>query len=256
MDQTTTTNRYRAIFISDVHLGTRGCQAERLLDFLRVHEATYLYLVGDIFDGWQLKKAWHWNQLHNDVVQKILRKVRKGARVTYIPGNHDEFARDYINLHFGGIHVVRDTIHVAADGKRYLVLHGDEFDGIVRYNKWLANLGSSAYDFSIRLNHWFNRMRKLFGKPYWSLSAYLKSKVKNAVQFMANFQQAVVAEARKRNVQGVICGHIHRAEMLAFEDILYCNDGDWVESCTALVEHQDGRLEIITWLPETLQPPR
>jgi UDP-2,3-diacylglucosamine pyrophosphatase LpxH len=242
------TTRYRTIWISDVHLGTRGCQADRLLEFLRCHDSQMLYLVGDIVDGWQLKKSWQWSQLHNDVIQKLLRKVRKGTHVTFIPGNHDAFAREYIGLHFGGVVVERDTIHITADGRRLLVLHGDEFDGIVRYKKWLANLGSSAYNISIELNRWYNKFRKWRGKPYWSLSAYLKGKVKNAVQFVANFEQAVVEEARRRDVQGVVCGHIHRAELRRIGDIEYANDGDWVESCTALVEHQDGRLEIISWL--------
>ncbi|HMP90084.1 MAG TPA: UDP-2,3-diacylglucosamine diphosphatase [Kiritimatiellia bacterium] len=243
---------YRTIWLSDIHLGTKGCQADRLLDFLRCHESDQLYLVGDIVDGWQLKKSWQWNQLHNDVIQKLLRKARKGTHVTYIPGNHDAFARDYIHMHFGGVFVEKDTVHITADGRKILVMHGDEFDGIVRYNKWLSNLGSSAYNFSIQLNRWFNRARKWFGLPYWSLSAYLKSKVKNAVQFVANFEHAVVEEARRRNVSGVICGHIHRAEIRDIDGILYCNDGDWVESCTALVEHYDGKLEIVTWLHDPI----
>ncbi len=241
---------YRTIFISDVHLGTKGCQADKLLEFLRLHESDILFLVGDMVDGWQLKKAWHWSQAHNDVIQKLLRKARKGTHVTFIPGNHDAFARDYVGNHFGGVFVERDAIHITADGKKILVLHGDEFDGIVRYKKWLSNLGSSAYNFSIELNRWFNLIRKWFGLPYWSLSAYLKYKVKNAVQFVANFEQAVVHEARRRNVTGVVCGHIHRAELRSLGDVLYANCGDWVESCTALVEHDNGKLEVINWQRE------
>ncbi len=240
--------RYRTIWISDVHLGTKGSQADRLLDFLRHHDATYIYLVGDIIDGWQLRKTWNWSQLHNDVIQKLLRKVRKGARVVYVPGNHDEFVREYIELEFGGITVLRDAVHESADGRKLLVIHGDEFDGIVRYNKWLAVLGSSAYEFSIQLNRLLNGYRRKVGKPYWSLSAYLKHKVKNAVSFMYNFRTAVIEEAKKRNMDGVVCGHIHRAELTPVDGILYCNTGDWVESCTALVEHEDGRIEIVDWL--------
>jgi UDP-2,3-diacylglucosamine pyrophosphatase LpxH len=246
--------QYRTIWISDVHLGLRGCHADRLLDFLRHHDADTFYLVGDIVDGWQLRKSWYWEQQYNDVVQKLLRKARKGARMFYIPGNHDEFARDYVNLQFGGITVVRDAIHHTADGKRLLVLHGDEFDGVVRYAKWLAVLGAAAYDAALLLNRWFNGVRRLFGLPYWSLSAYLKHKVKNAVQFIGNYELAVVAQARQRDVDGVVCGHIHRAEMRHIDGILYCNDGDWVESCTALVEHCDGSLQILTWTAEQPAP--
>jgi UDP-2,3-diacylglucosamine pyrophosphatase LpxH len=247
-DSTTIEPRHcRAIFLSDIHLGTRGCQAELLLDFLRHHDSDYLYLVGDIVDGWRLKRSWFWAQSHNDVVQKILRKARKGTKVIYVPGNHDEAARDYCGLNFGGVQVMRETIHEGADGKRYLVLHGDEFDGIVRYAKWLALLGDSAYNMALRLNHWFNLARRALGLPYWSLSAWLKHKVKNAVEYIGNYEKAVAEEARKRGVDGVICGHIHHAEIRDFDGVLYCNDGDWVESCTGLVEHFDGRLEIVHW---------
>jgi UDP-2,3-diacylglucosamine pyrophosphatase LpxH len=246
-DAETATRHCRAIFLSDIHLGTRGCQAELLLDFLKHHDSDYLYLVGDIVDGWRLKRSWFWAQSHNDVVQKILRKARKGTKVIYVPGNHDEAARDYCGLNFGGVQVMRETIHEGADGKRYLVLHGDEFDGIVRYAKWLALLGDSAYNMALRLNHWFNLVRRKFGLPYWSLSAWLKHKVKNAVEYIGNYEKAVAEEARRRGVDGVICGHIHHAEIRDFDGVLYCNDGDWVESCTGLVEHFDGRLEIVHW---------
>ncbi len=240
-------SRYRTIWISDLHLGTRGCKAAFLLDFLKHNESEYLYLVGDIIDGWQIRKSWYWNQQHNDVIQKILRKARKGTKVTYIPGNHDEFLRLYRNLQFGGIQLTYEAIHTMADGRRFLVLHGDKFDGVVRRSRWLAMLGSSAYNFALSLNHWFNYFRLRFGYSYWSLSAYLKHKVKNAVGFISNFERAVVHEARRRKVDGVVCGHIHKATMHESEGILYCNDGDWVESCTALVEHWDGRLEILSW---------
>lgn len=239
--------RYRSIWISDIHLGTKGCQADLLLDFLKHTESKYLYLVGDIIDGWRMKRAWYWTQAHNDVIQKILRKARKGTRVIYVPGNHDENFRDFTNHRFGRVAVLYETIHTAADGKRYLVLHGDRFDGVIKYAKWLAFLGDNAYNAAITVNGWFNQVRKMFGLPYWSLSAFLKHKVKNAVEFISKFEEAVVAEARRRGTDGVICGHIHTAEMRDMDGITYCNDGDWVESCTALVEHDDGKMEILRW---------
>ncbi|MEM7224952.1 MAG: UDP-2,3-diacylglucosamine diphosphatase [Pseudomonadota bacterium] len=239
--------RFRAIWISDVHLGTRGCKADYLLDFLRSTDSERLYLVGDIFDGWQLKRSWYWPKAHDEVVQAILRKARKGTRVIYLPGNHDEVLRRYIGLHFAGIEVKEDTVHVTADGKRLLVIHGDLFDNIVRYAKWAALLGDLSYQVALQLNTWFNLTRRRLGLPYWSLSAYLKHKVKNAVQFVRDYESTVAGEAKRRGVDGVVCGHIHHAEIRRLGPILYCNDGDWVESCTALVEHRDGRLEILRW---------
>jgi UDP-2,3-diacylglucosamine pyrophosphatase LpxH len=240
--------RYRTIWISDVHLGTRGCKADFLLDFLRVHDAKTIYLVGDIIDAWRLKKSWYWPQAHNDVVQKMLRKVRKGTRVIYIPGNHDEMLRDYTLLQFGGVEVVQEAEHVTADGRRLLVLHGDFFDAVVKHARWMAMLGDSAYTAALTLNRYFNTVRRRLGYPYWSLSQYLKLKVKNAVQYIGSFADAVCDEARRRGFDGVVCGHIHHAEISERGGMLYCNDGDWVESCTALVEHFDGRLEIIDWI--------
>ncbi|MDP1617574.1 MAG: UDP-2,3-diacylglucosamine diphosphatase [Phenylobacterium sp.] len=239
--------RYRTVFVSDVHLGTRGCQAEMLLDFIRHMECDTLYLVGDIVDGWKMKSGWYWPQAHNDVVQKILRLARKGVNVVYIPGNHDDRIRDFCGIHFGGVVVARDAIHEGADGRRFLVTHGDEFDGVVQHAKWLAFLGDYSYRGLLAANTLFNRVRRRMGFGYWSLSAYLKTKVKNALHFIENFEGAVAEEARRRGVDGVICGHIHKAEMRQIEDILYINDGDWVESCTALVEHMDGRMEILEW---------
>ena len=239
--------RFRTLFISDVHLGARGCQAERLLDFLRVHEADTIYLVGDIVDGWQLRSTWYWPQAHNDVVQKLLRKARKGTRVIYVPGNHDEFLRDYYGTHFGGIEVADTAIHEGADGKRYLVIHGDHFDLVVTQARWLALLGSKAYDWAILLNRVFNAIRRRLGFPYWSLSQWLKLKVKNAVSYIGEFEKTLVAEARRRGAEGVICGHIHHAAIHEKFGVRYLNCGDWVESCTAIAEHADGRFEIITW---------
>ncbi len=242
-----TIKKHRAIFLSDIHLGTRGCQAEALLDFLRVNDAETIYLVGDIVDGWQLRRSWYWPQAHNDVVQKLLRKARKGTRIVYVPGNHDAALRDYCGTHFGGVEVVPEAIHTTADGLRLWVIHGDAFDSVVKYARWLAFLGDRAYVALIRVNTLFNRARRLLGYPYWSLSAYLKYKVKNAVSFIARFEEALAEAARRRNVDGVVCGHIHHAEIRRFGEILYINDGDWVESCSAVVEHPDGALEIVRW---------
>jgi UDP-2,3-diacylglucosamine pyrophosphatase LpxH len=239
--------RYRAVFISDLHLGTPGCQAEALLDFLKSHASEHLYLVGDIIDGWQLRRGWYWPQAHNDVVQKLLRRARKGCRVIFVPGNHDEFARGFVGHQFGGIEVVKDAVHVTADGRRLWVTHGDYFDGVIQCAKWLAYVGDYAYEFTLKLNRYLNHLRAKFGLPYWSLSAYLKLKVKKAVNFISDFEVAVAAEARRLGHQGVVCGHIHHAEIRDINGILYCNDGDWVESRTALVEHHDGRLELVHW---------
>jgi UDP-2,3-diacylglucosamine pyrophosphatase LpxH len=241
--------RYRSIFISDLHLGTPGCQAGPLLDFLKTHPSDHLYLVGDIVDGWQLRKRWYWPQAHNDVVQKLLRRARKGCKVVYVPGNHDEFARQFGGHHFGGIEVVAEAVHVTATGQRLWVIHGDHFDGVVQCAKWLAHLGDTLYEFTLRLNRHLNNLRGRFGLPYWSLSAYLKHKVKKALNYVMDFETAVAHEARRRGHQGVVCGHIHRAELRYIDGVLYCNDGDWVESRTALVEHQDGRLELVEWQP-------
>jgi len=239
--------RYRAIWISDFHLGTQRAQAELILDFLRHTESETLYLVGDIVDNWSLKKTWYWHQTHNDVIQKLLRKARKGTRVIYIPGNHDEQFRDFAGTAFGRLAVRRDDIHIAANGKRYLVLHGDEFDGVVKYAKWLAYLGDTAYEAAMSLNGVVNGTRRRLGLPYWSLSAYLKNRVKKAVEFLSSFETAMAREARRRGADGVIGGHVHTPEMRLIDGIHYLNDGDWVESCSALVEHFDGAFEIIHW---------
>ena len=239
--------KFRTVWISDTHLGTAGCNAELLLDFLKAIQPDTLYLVGDIIDGWRLKRGWYWPPLHNDVVRRVLKLANKGTRVVYVPGNHDEMLRDYTGLSFGGVEVVAEAIHLTADGRRLLVLHGDEFDGVVLYAKWLAFLGDYAYSALLRLNIAFNLVRRRFGLPYWSLSAHLKKKVKNAVAFISKFEEAVAHAAAERGVDGVVCGHIHCAEVRNFGGVTYYNDGDWVESCTALVEHRDGRLEIVDW---------
>ena len=246
---------FRAIFISDLHLGTPGCQAAALLEFLRSHPSDFLYLVGDIVDGWQLRRRWFWPQSHNDVVQKLLRRARKGCRVVFVPGNHDEFARAFIGHQFGGIEVMDDAVHTTADGRSLWVTHGDYFDGVVQCAKWLAYLGDNLYEFTLRLNRHLNSLRARFGMPYWSLSAYLKHRVKTALNYVTDFEVAVAHEAKRRGHEGVVCGHIHRAEMREINGTLYCNDGDWVESRTALVEHMDGRLELLHWVPEAASHP-
>lgn len=240
---------YRAIFISDLHLGTPGCQAEALLEFLKTHSCDTLYLVGDIIDGWQLRRKWYWPQAHNDVVQKLLRKARKGCRVVYVPGNHDEFARDFLDHSFGGVEVVEQAVHITADGKKLWVIHGDYFDGVIQFAKWLAYVGDTLYEWALKANRHLNYMRGRMGMPYWSLSAYLKLKVKKAVNFISDFEVAVAHEAKKLGYDGVVCGHIHHAEIREIDGVLYCNDGDWVESLSTLVEHHDGRLEILTFDP-------
>jgi UDP-2,3-diacylglucosamine pyrophosphatase LpxH len=241
---------FRALFISDIHLGARGCQAGKLLDFLRHHDADTIYLVGDIVDGWALRAGWYWPQSHNDVVQKLLRKARKGTRIVYIPGNHDEFLRGYYGTHFGGIDVVEYAIHRGADGRSYLIVHGDHFDLVVAHARWLAHLGDKAYDFAITLNHLCNAIRRWLGLGYWSLSQWAKLKVKNAISYIGEYERALAADAKKHHAQGIVCGHIHHAAIHDDFGIRYVNCGDWVESCTAVAEHPDGRLEIIRWVEE------
>jgi UDP-2,3-diacylglucosamine pyrophosphatase LpxH len=238
---------FRTIWISDVHLGTSGCQAKRLLEFLKVTESDKLYLVGDIVDGWQLKRRWYWHQTHNDVVQLVMKKAKKGTKVIFVPGNHDEVVRQFIGLNFGGIKIRDEHVHVTANGKRMLVLHGDRFDGVIACAKWLAYVGDSLYTMILKFNQIFNAWRARVGLPYWSLSQYLKLKVKNAVSYITSFEDALAAEARKQNLDGVICGHIHKAEIRDIDGILYCNDGDWVESLTALVEDEAGELSLVDW---------
>jgi len=239
--------RVKTLFISDVHLGTRGCQAEALLDFLKHYDSEVIYLVGDIVDGWRLKSSWHWPQAHNVVVQKLLRKARKGTRVVYIPGNHDEFLRAYVGDNFGGVEILEEAVCQLVDGRKALILHGDKFDTVVRNMKWLAHLGDWAYDFAIFINRYLNLVRRWMGLPYWSFSAAAKAKVKQAVNFIGSFERAVIADARHQGADVVICGHIHHAANRPLNGILYLNCGDWVESRTAIAEHFDGRIELIRW---------
>src|SRR5690606_26229038 len=250
----TESRNFRTIFISDVHLGSKAAQTDLLLDFLRHHEAETIILVGDIVDGWRLKRSWHWPQGCNDVVQKLLRKARKGTRIIYIPGNHDEFLRGFPGTHFGGIEVAERMIHEAADGRKYLILHGDEFDVVVRNARLLAYLGDWAYDAAIALNVVLAAVRRRLGMPYWSFSAWAKLQVKQAVNFIGEFQRVVAEEARRNHVDGVICGHIHHAVIEDIDGIRYVNTGDWVESCTAVAERHDGTLEMITWHKAASKP--
>jgi UDP-2,3-diacylglucosamine pyrophosphatase LpxH len=239
--------RFRTLFLSDVHLGSKPAKAEFLIDFLRHHDADTIYLVGDIVDGWRLRRSWHWPQAHNDVVQKLLRKARKGTRIIYVAGNHDEFLRDFQGVHFGGIVVTDRAMHETADGRRYLVIHGDQFDSIVHNLRWLAYLGDIAYDMAISINRVVTRLRRLAGLPYWSFSSWAKVRVKKAVNFISAFRDVLSEEARRCEADGVICGHIHHAEISDMRGIHYINTGDWVESCTAAAEHFDGRFEILRW---------
>ena len=239
--------RHRTIFISDVHLGNAGCKAELLADFLAHNDCRTLYLVGDIVDFWRLKRRPYWNGAHSRVIDAILAKVANGTRVIYVPGNHDEAVRGYCGLVMAGVEIVREVTHRTADGRDFLVLHGDRFDGIVNYARWLAVLGDRAYAAALCLNTVVNAVRRRLGFSYWSLAGYLKHKVKNTAAFISDFEQAVAGAAHDRGADGVICGHIHHPEMREIGGVLYCNDGDWVENCTALIEDARGRLEIVRW---------
>jgi UDP-2,3-diacylglucosamine pyrophosphatase LpxH len=248
--------KLRTVFVSDIHLGFKGCSAELLLDFLHSVDMDYLFLVGDIIDVWSMKKTMFWPQAHNNVVRTILGKAKRGTKVIFVPGNHDEVFREFDGAVFGNLEIHKDYIHVGADGRRMLVLHGDEFDSVVKFSPWLAKLGSNIYDILLALNPYINWWRRLFDLPHWSLSAYLKNKTKKACQYIGSFEESVAQAARKRGVDAVVCGHIHRAEMREIDGVLYCNDGDWVESCSSLVEDMNGQLRLIDWpkLKEQLPP--
>lgn len=241
--------RWRSIWISDLHLGTRACRAERLLEFLATHDSEYLYLVGDVVDGWSLRRAWYWNDEHNRVLQAILAKSSRGTRVSYVTGNHDEFLREFGGLMLGGIAVKSEAEHRTADGLELLVLHGDAFDACIRNARWLAALGDHAYLFCKALNPVLDRARRLLGMRPWSLADALRRRVKDALSYVESFERAVALETRRRGFDGVVCGHIHQAAIRELEGVLYCNDGDWVESCTALVEDFSGRLSILRLAP-------
>ncbi len=238
----------RTIFLSDIHLGTRACQAERLLAFLRAYTSEHLFLIGDIIDFWAMNRSVHWTPAQNTVVQKILRRARHGEQVVFIPGNHDEALRDYLGVTIGDIRIVGEHVHTAADGKHYVLLHGDEFDQVTRHHRWVALLGDAAYSALVLINVWLSWLRRKLGiSGYWSLAGYAKRKVKSALDFISDFEASVAHAARERNLDGVICGHIHAASIKQLDNIVYANCGDWVDSCTAIVEHHDGHLELVQW---------
>lgn len=239
----------RSVFISDVHLGTRACQADRLLDFLRDYPAENLFMLGDIIDFWQISRGGlYWSSDHNTVLQKILRRARHGEKVMFIPGNHDEAIREYAGSDFGGIQIELTHIHEAADGRKYLLVHGDAFDQVTRYYKWVAILGDVLYNLLVRLNIWLSWLRRSLRRPgYWSLAGYAKRKVKTAVSFIFDFEDSVMRHARESNLDGVICGHIHWATIKEMGGLSYLNCGDWVDSCTAIVEHMNGEMELVVW---------
>ena len=240
--------KVRSVFLSDIHLGTRGCQARQLTDFLRNHEAEYLFLVGDIIDFWAMSRGIYWSPEQNTVIQKVLRRARHGEQVMLIPGNHDEALREYDDTLFGDIRVCNEHIHTAADGRRYLLLHGDAFDQVIRHHRWVAVLGDIAYNFLVRINAWLSWARRTLRiSGYWSLAGYMKRRVKSAVGFICDFENSVIHAVRERGLDGVICGHIHSAAIREVGGLTYINCGDWVDSCTAIVEHVDGRMELIEW---------
>jgi UDP-2,3-diacylglucosamine pyrophosphatase LpxH len=255
--QDLSTRPVRSIFISDVHLGTRACQADRLLEFLRAYESDHLFLVGDIIDFWAMRgRGIYWSAAQNTFVQKVLKRARHNVHVVFIPGNHDEAAREHTGVSFGNIQVEPEYVHTAADGRRYLLIHGDQFDGVTKYHRWLAILGDHAYSLVVRLNVAFSWARRTLGlSSYWSLSGYAKRKVKTAVSFMYDFERSVIRHAKERAVDGIICGHIHGAALRQLEGVTYINCGDWVDSCTAVLEHRDGRMELVHWGAQTAARP-
>ncbi|WP_043114112.1 UDP-2,3-diacylglucosamine diphosphatase [Solimonas soli] len=243
-------NRYRTIWISDVHLGTPGCKAEHLADFLKHNSCETLYMVGDIIDGWKLRSSWYWPQEHTNVLRKVLTKAKRGTKVYYVTGNHDEFLRKFVGyeLEIGNIRLVNEHVHTTADGRKLLVMHGDLFDVITRYHKWIALAGDTLYEGTMRFNYWFNRARSALGMRYWSLSAFAKQHVKTAVNIVSTFEESLAHECRRRELDGVVCGHIHHAEARDIDGVSYYNCGDWVESCTALAEDFNGRIHVLRWI--------
>lgn len=239
--------KFRSVFISDVHLGSRSCQASYLLEFLKLVDTEYLYLVGDIVDLWSLSQSFYWPQVHNNVLRLILSKAKHGTKVIYIPGNHDSVFRDYVDHEFGNVQLRRETVHLTADGRQLLVTHGDDYEGAIKCASWLGHIGNHAYDLIMTMNRWSNWCRSRIGKRYWSLAGYLKHKAGTAVRYIERYEQALIREARHRHLDGVICGHIHRAQLSRFGNMQYINCGDWVESCTTVVEDAQGKLTLLHW---------
>jgi UDP-2,3-diacylglucosamine pyrophosphatase LpxH len=243
--------KYRTLWISDVHLGTTACKAAFLADFLKAHDCDRLYLVGDIIDGWALKSEFYWPQEHSNVIRRILTKAKRDTEVIYVTGNHDEFLRKFVDMQlaFGNIRIVNEAIHETADGRRLLVTHGDAFDVITRYHSWLALAGDAVYRGTVQANVLLNRARAVAGLGYWSLSGFAKQRVKTAVNLISNFETSVARECRRRGLDGVICGHIHHAEIRSVAGVTYHNCGDWVDSCTALAEDARGRIRLLHPVP-------
>jgi UDP-2,3-diacylglucosamine pyrophosphatase LpxH len=242
---------YRSIFISDIHLGSRGCKADLLCDFLKHNTSDNLYLVGDIIDGWRLKKKWYWPQSHSNVIRRILTAAKRGTTVYYIVGNHDEALRKWMHWVpvLGNVEISNRRDHIGVDGKRYLVVHGDMFDSLMQVSsgKWLMHIGDKLYDIIIHLNDIWAKFRARIGLPYWSMSRWIKHHTKQAVSYVLSFEKLLADYCHKKGYDGIICGHIHTAEIRDIDGVIYMNDGDWVESCTALVEHWNGQWEIISW---------
>ncbi len=239
--------KVRTVWISDVHLGYKDCKAEFLLDFLECVECDTLYLVGDIIDIWSLSQSFHWPASHNQVLRTLLKKARDGVKVIYIPGNHDSVFRDYIGETFGAIEIHENCIHETLDGKRLLIMHGDELDNVIRFSRFTKIVGETAYDFLLFLSRITNKLRQRLGCSYWSLAGYIKARLNNAAQAIDCFERAVMDWAAHHAVDGVVCGHIHHPNIRMENGLLYCNDGDWIENCTAMIETRDGKLEILHW---------
>lgn len=240
----------KTIFLSDIHLGARGCQAEQVLEFLNLHNAKTYYLVGDILDGYRLSNRWHWPQSHNDVIQALLAKAQAGAKIILIPGNHDAVLRNYFGTHFGGIEVMQDAEFISQTGKRYLVTHGDQFDSLVVNAKWLEMIGAWGYEWTVRVNYLINRVRQLSGRRPLSLSKWAKQQFKQAQQYIQYFEEVLSDEARHGGYDGVICGHIHVAKLRDINGIHYVNTGDWMETCSAVLELDSGELQLLDWWAE------
>lgn len=247
---------YRSVWISDVHLCSRDSQPELLCSFLDSIKCDYLYLVGDIVDVWALRRKWYWPKQYNEIIHKLLKRSRKGARVLYIPGNHDEFFRNYVGVRFGELTVVSHSYHETADHRRFLVIHGDEFDTVVRHRKWLSLLASHAYRYLISVNRAVNAIHRFLGYPHWSFAAAVKGRVKTAVKHLSNFEDLVTKEAVRRGVDGVVCGHTHEPGVGSRNGVLYYNAGDWTENCTALVEDEQGEVSLIYWRDEIMKAAR
>ena len=238
---------YRTIWLSDIHLGDRHCKADYLLEFLGAIRCETLFLVGDIVDLWSLSNRWHWPAQHSAVLRRLMELADGGTRVVYVPGNHDEPIRDFVGNAFGKIAIERQAVHLSASGKRLLITHGDEFESWIRCSVFTRLLGCASYEALLRLNRAYNRWRSWHGKPYWSLATYVKHRVANARRAIDSFEQAASAHARERDFDGIVCGHIHHPSQREIDGILYCNDGDWVENCTALAETAAGALELLHW---------